>query len=198
MSPLPSSSQQQHHHFALSGRANQSFIQQHGMIMMPPSSVTASSSLEERQLRLNQEISLLDRERETTRSLWRQSQQQGKLPSYAPLDETNVGYKMLKSVGWSDGRGLGRNLQGNESLLEDFAREEKIRKNSEKKDKKRRKIILSFIRNMLRFTLVMLFASLKCFVIFSSLNLFAFFRRNTKLCACSRSSMWPNKRYINK
>ncbi|CAK5044577.1 unnamed protein product [Meloidogyne enterolobii] len=29
-----------------------------------------------------------------------------------PLDSTNVGNRMLKSMGWSEGCGLGRNLQG--------------------------------------------------------------------------------------
>ena len=29
-----------------------------------------------------------------------------------PLDASNVGNRMLKSMGWSEGRGLGRNLQG--------------------------------------------------------------------------------------
>uniref|UniRef100_A0A914GX55 G-patch domain-containing protein n=1 Tax=Globodera rostochiensis TaxID=31243 RepID=A0A914GX55_GLORO len=29
-----------------------------------------------------------------------------------PLDETNIGNKMLKSMGWTEGQGLGRNLQG--------------------------------------------------------------------------------------
>uniref|UniRef100_A0A915DVB9 RNA-binding protein 5 n=1 Tax=Ditylenchus dipsaci TaxID=166011 RepID=A0A915DVB9_9BILA len=29
-----------------------------------------------------------------------------------PLDESNIGNKMLKSMGWSEGQGLGRNLQG--------------------------------------------------------------------------------------
>uniref|UniRef100_A0A1I8BYB8 RNA-binding protein 5 n=1 Tax=Meloidogyne hapla TaxID=6305 RepID=A0A1I8BYB8_MELHA len=29
-----------------------------------------------------------------------------------PLDSTNVGNRMLKSMGWSEGQGLGRNLQG--------------------------------------------------------------------------------------
>lgn len=29
-----------------------------------------------------------------------------------PLDSSNVGNRMLKSMGWSEGQGLGRNLQG--------------------------------------------------------------------------------------
>lgn len=29
-----------------------------------------------------------------------------------PLDESNVGNRLLKSMGWSEGRGLGKDLQG--------------------------------------------------------------------------------------
>lgn len=29
-----------------------------------------------------------------------------------PLDDTNIGNRMLKSMGWSEGSGLGRNQQG--------------------------------------------------------------------------------------
>lgn len=29
-----------------------------------------------------------------------------------PLDDTNIGNKLLKSMGWSEGQGLGRNSQG--------------------------------------------------------------------------------------
>lgn len=29
-----------------------------------------------------------------------------------PLDESNIGNRMLKSMGWSEGQGLGRNSQG--------------------------------------------------------------------------------------
>lgn len=33
-----------------------------------------------------------------------------------PLDESNIGNRMLKSMGWSEGQGLGRNSQGNKIL----------------------------------------------------------------------------------
>lgn len=29
-----------------------------------------------------------------------------------PLDESNIGNRMLKSMGWTEGQGLGRNAQG--------------------------------------------------------------------------------------
>lgn len=29
-----------------------------------------------------------------------------------PLDETNIGNKLLKSMGWTEGRGIGKNNQG--------------------------------------------------------------------------------------
>lgn len=34
-----------------------------------------------------------------------------------PLDDSNIGNKLLKSMGWSEGRGLGKNLQGEHFLV---------------------------------------------------------------------------------
>ncbi|KAI6187545.1 AMP-N domain-containing protein [Aphelenchoides besseyi] len=37
---------------------------------------------------------------------------EAKRRAHVPLDDTNVGNKLLKSMGWTEGRGLGRNEQG--------------------------------------------------------------------------------------